>query len=452
MQLKITKGLTLNIDGAVENWTPCAEIVPSACAVYPDDFHGITPKANVKEGDSVKVGSSLLYDKAQPDLRITSPVAGIVKAIVRGERRKILRVEVETDTSAPSESEIFDTESAKDSAETLSLLANSGLLAEVRQRPYDIVPRLDAVPRDIFVTAFDLAPLAPQPGLGIMGDDPTQILAKAVGTLSKLTSGKIYIAVNKSGITVNVKGAEMVEVSGRYPASNPGIQAANIAPVNKGETIWCMDIATLYKIGYLFTYGKKLSGTHVAITGPEADSPCVVKTFEGASLPEVLAGHLKDDNVHKRIICGNVFTGTAENPGSDESFLHFPWRHVTVIAEGDDTDEFMGWASLSPSKMSLSRSFPGHFLHRLFHPDARLNGGRRAMIMSGEYDRVFPMDVLPEYLLKAIISRDIESMEKLGIYEVAPEDFAAAEYADTSKIPLQKIVREGLDYLRKELE
>lgn len=452
MQLKLKKGLTLNIDGAVENWNPCAEIVPSTCAIYPEDFHGITPKTNVKEGDLVKVGSCLLFDKTQPDLKITSPVAGKVKAVVRGERRKILRVEVETDASAPFESEAFDTASAKDSAAILSLLAGSGLLAEVRQRPYDIVPRLNEAPRDIFVTAFDLAPLAPQPGFGLMGNDAAQVLTKAVEVLSGLTQGKVYISVSDSGFSGAIKGAEIVEVSGKYPASNPGVQAANIAPVNKGETIWCMDIATLYKIGRLFSDGKVVSQTFVAVTGPEVATPCVVKTVEGASLPEVLAGRLKNDNVHKRVICGNVFTGTVENPDSKESYLHYPWRQITVIAEGDDADEFMGWASMAPSKMSLSRSFPGHFLHKLFRPDARLNGGRRAMIMSGEYDRVFPMDVMPEYLLKAIISRDIESMEKLGIYEVAPEDFAAAEYADTSKLPLQKIVREGLDFLRKELE
>ncbi len=175
----------------------------------------------------------------------------------------------------------------------------------------------------------------------------------------------------------------------------------------------------------------------------------MVRTTEGAAVGQLIGGSIKSDGVHHRIISGNVLTGIAVG---EDGFLRFPYRQITVIPEGDDVDEFMGWASMSPSKMSVSRSFPGHFLKRRFAPDARLNGGRRAMIMSGQFDKVMPMDILPEYLLKAIIGRDIDKMEQLGIYEVAPEDFALAEYVDTSKMELQKIVREGLDYLRKETE
>ncbi len=176
----------------------------------------------------------------------------------------------------------------------------------------------------------------------------------------------------------------------------------------------------------------------------------MLKTFEGAAVAPLLkAASLRQTSHHIRVISGNVLSGVATSP---DDYLHFPYHQLTVIAEGDDKTEFMGWASLSPSKASVSPTFPGHFSGKAFTPDARLNGGRRAMIMSGEYDRVMPMDILPEYLLKAIISRNIESMEKLGIYEVAPEDFAVAEYVDTSKLPLQQIVREGLDYLRDALE
>lgn len=177
----------------------------------------------------------------------------------------------------------------------------------------------------------------------------------------------------------------------------------------------------------------------------------MVVTTAGALIEPLLGGMLADDGRNKRIISGNVLTGIAVGMGPD-AFLRAPYNQITVIAEGDDVDEFMGWASMSPSKMSVGRSFPLSGLRKLFRPDARLNGGRRSMIMSGEYDRMMPMDILPEYLVKAIMARDIEKMEQLGIYEVAPEDFALAEYADTSKLPLQKIVREGLDYLRKELE
>lgn len=190
--------------------------------------------------------------------------------------------------------------------------------------------------------------------------------------------------------------------------------------------------------------------TVVAVTGPEVSEPCLLGAVIGARVAPLLAGRVADNGHSVRVVSGNLLTGTAID--ASNGYLRYPYRQITVIADGDDVDEFMGWASLSPSKMSESRSFPGHFLKRLFVPDARLHGGRRAMIMSGQYESTLPMDILPEYLIKAILSHNIEEMEKLGIYEVAPEDFAAAEYVDTSKLPLQQIVRDGLDYLRKELE
>ena len=242
----------------------------------------------------------------------------------------------------------------------------------------------------------------------------------------------------------------MVDVTGPHPSGNAGTVIAAIRPVNKGETVMCLDIHTLMRIGATALTGHVPCNTVVALTGSEIKNPKMISCLIGSEISSLLAGEIKDDNRHHRIISGNVLTGIAVPA---DGYLRFPYTQITVIPEGDDVDEFMGWATLSPGKMSLSPSFPGHFLRRkLFNPDARLQGGRRAMIMSGEYDKVMPMDILPEYLIKAILSRDIDRMEQLGIYEVAPEDFALAEYADTSKLELQKIVREGLDYMRKELE
>ena len=241
----------------------------------------------------------------------------------------------------------------------------------------------------------------------------------------------------------------MVDVEGPHPASNAGTVIAAINPVNTGETVGCLDLATLRRIGVLALTGSVDFSTTVAVTGSEVKTPRLVETVIGAEMSAILQNDITDDGRKKRVISGNVLTGVAVG---EEGYLRFPYRQVTVIPEGDDADEFMGWASLSPRKQSTSPTFPGYFLRRkLFKPDARLLGGRRAMIMSGEYDKVFPMDILPEYLIKAILAKDIDRMEQLGIYEVAPEDFALAEYVDTSKLELQKIVREGLDYLRKEL-
>lgn len=446
MKLKLKKGLNLNIAGALPAGSDRVESAESPVyAICPDDFEGFTPKPAVKEGDSVAVGTPLLYDKNNNAIKLVSPVAGRVRAIVRGDRRRILRVEVEAANPA-ADSPAFPKATDRDSAK--ALLAGSGLLAMMRRRPYAIIPDTADDVRDIFVSAMDTAPLAAPAGVysSIFTKEEYE---SGIALLAMITDGKVYFSHDASWTLGTLKGAEMVEVEGRHPAGNPGVQAANIKPVNKGETIWTLDLPTLGRIGRLHRTGTLETRTVVAVTGPEVTQPALVGCPIGTEISALLAGRLSDAQYHKRIISGNVLTGTAVDT---DGFLRYPYRQITVIAEGDDKDELLGWASMAPSKMSETRTFPGHFLRRAFRPDARLNGGRRAMIMSGQYDKVIPMDILPEYLLKAIIAGNIEDMEKLGIYEVAPEDFAAAEYADTSKLPLQAIVRDGLDSLRKELE
>lgn len=445
MKLKLKKGLDLKIAGKITDMTPRHADV-KLFAIAPDDFPGFKPKVDVKEGDTVIAGTPVMHDKNHEEVKLVAPVSGTVKAVVRGERRKVIRIEIENDGHDTVRQ--FDTASVSSREDAIRLLAESGLLSEIRQRPYDIVPNPEVSPRDIFVTAIDSAPLAVSPELAVANQ--SEKLQDAIDFLGKATDGKIYISVRPKSILPDFKGAVKVEVTGSHPAGNAGVQAANIAPVNKGETIWTMDIVTLARIGELVKSGKRTFETLVAVTGPELAQPCIISTIEGAQVAPLLEiAQLKKSDHHIRIISGNVLTGTVTEP---DGFIHFPYRQLTVIAEGDDKTEFMGWASLSPSKSSVSPTFPGHFSDKAFTPDARLNGGRRAMIMSGEYDKVLPMDILPEYLLKAIIGRNIDSMEKLGIYEVAPEDFGAAEYVDTSKLPLQQIVRDGLDYMREALE
>lgn len=443
-KLTIRKGLDIKMAGGLDDLAAVDAPQSASFAVIPDDFNGFVPKPAVKEGDKVKAGEPLLFDKRDAGMKLVSPVSGTVEAIVRGERRKILRVVVTPDSGTASEKETF--QPAKDEASARELLKNSGLWAMMRQRPYDIVPNPDAVPRDIFVTAIDSAPLAADPA-AYYSDGKT--LDAAVALLAMTTRGNIYIGRRSGSAVPDVKGAEMVDVEGPHPAGNAGVLIANIAPVNKGETVWTLDLATLWRIGRLALTGSVDFTDYVALTGSEVEAPKVYKTVIGATIASLTDGRLVAAKHHQRIISGNVLTGVTVHA---DGYMHYPYRQITVIPEGDDVDEFMGWASLSPRKMSESRTFPGKFFGRLFRPDARLLGGRRAFIMSGEYDRYMPMDIMPEYLLKAIIGRDIEKMEKLGIYEVAPEDFALGEFADTSKIEAQKIVREGLDYLRKELE
>lgn len=446
--MTLKRGLDLKLEGGVPSGSQPRRVDAGLFAVCPDDFPGVLPKVEVKEGDAVLCGSPLLRDKETEDVKLVSPVAGTVEKIVRGERRKIMRVEVRA-AAAGADASVDYKGAASTAQEAERLLQNSGLWAMMRQRPYDIVPKAGVRPRDIFVTAFDSAPLAQSLTALVKGRDAE--LDAGVKLLRMLTDGNVYVGVSAADTVFRTPaGAEEVRFAGPHPAGNAGVQAANIAPVNKGETVWTLDIVTLARIGAVVLNGKADWTATVAVTGSEIAEPHLVATRVGACISEIAGAAIKDDERNKRVISGNVLCGTAVGV---DGFLRYPYEQVTVIPEGDDVDEFMGWASLSPKKMSVSASFPSRFMPwKRFAPDARLQGGRRAMIMSGLYEKMLPMDIMAEYLIKAIIARDIDRMETLGIYEVAPEDFALCEYIDPSKLELQKIVREGLDYMRKEVE
>lgn len=456
--IKISKGIDLPVAGEVPDAAEVVSRPPSEVAVVPDDFHGFLPKLLVKEGDMVSAGSPLLYDKRDESMVIVSPCCGTVRSIVRGERRHIERIVITPSDKNAAPSTAGDTAGAAagnglavavsatvSREEVKEYLKKTGLWVLMRQRPYDIVPEPDCEPRDIFVTAFDSSPLAVPYGFD------AGCAAAGVALLARITPGKVWVSRRLSAIP-DIPGAEMVDVTGPHPSGNVGVQIAAVAPVSKGEQVITLSLDVLCRIGRAVLTGHFDGSARVALCGPEVRNPRMVETLMGADIRSVVGGDIADDGRHHRIISGNVLTGC--NVGSD-GYLRFPYTQVTVIAEGDDVEEFMGWASLSPRKMSCNRSFPsgllGKFFRRRFSPDARLLGGRRALIMSEEYDRYMPMDIMAEYLLKAIMGRDIEKMEQLGIYEVAPEDFALGEYADTSKLEAQRIVREGLDYLRKEL-
>ncbi|MDE6099214.1 MAG: NADH:ubiquinone reductase (Na(+)-transporting) subunit A [Muribaculaceae bacterium] len=445
MPIKLKKGLNLQIAGAAEAKIS-GEIAVSHCAIAPDDYPGFQARPALKEGEHLDVGDPVAYDKLHPALKLVSPVSGTLKSIVRGERRKILNFVIESDNAGTVRKHA--TETGNGCGAVIGMLAESGLLALMRTRPYDIVPDPEAVPRDIFVSCIDSAPLAVS-AVALAGKDAADKIRSAVKLLGAATAGKVYLCVDSEWPYGRIEGAETITFEGRHPVGNASVQIEAVAPVNKGDMVWTLGFDTLLRIGYFAITGTFDPVACVAVTGPEVKNPGVLRTVIGAPVEALVKGNLMPSDHHQRIISGTVLTG--EKVGTD-GYLHYPYRQITVIAEGDDKDEFLGWASLSPSKMSASKTFPGHFLKRLFKPDARIQGGRRAMIMSGQYDKTIPMDIMPEYLIKAIMGRDIEAMEKLGIYEVAPEDFALAEYADTSKLPLQKIVREGLDYIRKELQ
>lgn len=437
-EIKIKKGLNLNLEGAIAD-TAVADTSCKSFAVIPDDFTGVVPRLDVKEGDSVAAGDVLYHDKTHPEVKVTSPVAGRVVTVARGERRKVEAIVIEADGSAGAR--VFDT-----SADVLGLLLESGLWCALRQRPYDMVPDPSVKPRDIFVTAFDSAPLAPDFALLLNGKE--KYLQKGIEALASLTDGDVYLGCSPEWVP-DVKGCTVNTFVGPHPAGNVGVQIANVKPVNKGETVWTLDAVTAARIGELMVTGKVPFDTVVAITGESVKRPHYARCTMGCSISSLLGNDVEEpDNC--RIVSGNLLTGS-HVPA--DGYLRFPYRQVSVITEVANPADFLGWASLSPRRFSIYHSFTRWLLGRgkPARFDAKINGGERAIIMSGEYDRMLPMDILGEYLIKAIIAFDIDKMEQLGIYEVAPEDFALCEFADTSKLPLQKIVREGLDKLYKEM-
>ena len=439
-RIRIKKGLDIPLKGSPSD-VVTEDTSTQLYAIYPDDFPGCIWKAAVKPEEEVQAGSPLMTDKDNPEISLVSPVKGKVKEINRGERRHINYISVECDEREYQVT--FESDSSNKEKIKTSLM-KSGLWAMMRQRPFDIVPDPGVKPRDIFISAFDTAPLSGN----ILDAEMSQWLQAGIDILRDLTEGKVYLGIAPSQ-RIEIKNAVITEFEGPHPAGNVGTQIAAIKPVNKGETVWALDAATVARIGLLFQKKKLDFHTLIALTGPEVKDPHLVKTIIGASIGTLLENNLREKK-GIRIISGNVLTGIKV---SADGFLHYPYRQITVIPEGNDADEFMGWASLNPGKYSVKRTFPA-FLRGLSKPfdfDARIKGGKRAMILSGEYDKVFPFDIYPEYLLKAIIAGDIDKMEKLGIYEIAPEDFALPEFVDTSKQELQKTVREGLDYLRKEL-
>lgn len=444
--IKIKKGLDINLKGKA------SEVLlnggsSATYALVPDSYNGIMPKVVAKVGDKVKAGSVLFVDKNRPEIKFVSPVSGEVAAVNRGEKRKVLSVVVKPDTQVVYEEFGKKNVASMKADEVKEALLTAGMWPFIKQRPYDIVANPAESPRDIFVSAFYSAPLAPNFDFILKGQEAD--FQAGLSALAKMTAGKVYVGVRKGSAAAKVSGVEVVEVEGPHPAANVGVQINNIKPVNKGEVVWTVNPDDVIIMGRLFNKGVADFSRLVVLTGSETTERGYIKTIAGCTIESLVAGKIMD-NGHIRVISGNVLTGSKVGK---EDYLRAYDNQVTVIPEGDDNDEFFGWAVPGFNKYSTSHSYLTWLIGRNkeYVLDARIKGGRRAMIMSNEYDKVFPMDILPEYLIKAILAFDIDKMENLGIYEVAPEDFALCEFVDTSKMELQKIVRDGLNLLYKEM-
>lgn len=448
--IKLKKGFDIHLVGKAAK--KVSEIdQPETFAIKPTDFvNAARPKLLVAEGDNVKAGTPLFYDKDSENVMFAAPVSGEIVAINRGEKRRLLEVKILADKEIAYES--FTKFSASDIAgmsrdSVVEELSKRGTWIQIVQRPYGVIADTKATPKAIFISGFDTHPLAADIAFTLQGED--QYFQAGIDALSKLTSGKIHLTIDGQAevpqIFSQAKGVELNKVSGKHPAGNVGTHIHHINPINKGDVVWTVTPYGVVQIGKSLLEGKYDASKIIAVTGSEVNDPQYVKTYVGACLNKIASKFVTNGNV--RFISGNVLTG--ENVGKD-GHLGFHHNQITVIPEGDQ-EEFMGWVLPSTKKISYHRALG---LFSFLNPtkeriaDTNTHGEQRQFVISGAFEDVMPMDVLPTYLFKAIISNDYDEMEALGIYELVEEDVALCEFIDVSKNELQALLREGIEMIR----
>ncbi len=443
--IRIKKGLDIKLVGDAEQTTTKLSL-GSVYAVNPEDFHGVVPKILAKEGTEVKAGEALFYDKSDERILFPSPVSGKISEIIRGERRKVLTIKITADSKQDYKDFGTANVDAMSADEVKNHLFASGCWPFVKQRPYDVVANPNQAPKAIFVSGYASAPLAGDLDYTLKGKEAE--LQTALTALTKLTTGKVHVAVGSSNSPLaSAKGVEVHQVSGPHPIGNVSTQIAKVNPINKGEVVWVVNPQDLVVIGELFLTGKFNATRTVALTGSKFNKPHYVTALAGANIGDVVKGNLDTDN--ERIISGNALSGTQV---SQDNFLGYYDTQITAIPEGNDYELF-GWNKPIFNKISTSRAFTFSWLtpKKKYDLNTNTNGEHRAFVVTGSYEEVFPLDIYPMQLLKACMYKDLDEMEALGAYEVAPEDFALTEFICVSKQPHQKIIREGLDLMREEL-
>ena len=445
--INLKRGLNIRLKGDAEKVLGTS-IVADKVALKPTDFPGLSPKILVRPGQEVKAGEPVFLDKYNPEILFTAPISGEVLSINRGERRKVLEIVIKADGKNESV-EFNKVDPQKLSREEIKeQLKQSGTWAFLKQRPYGTVARPETTPLHIFISGFDSAPLAPDYEFILKGQSAS--FQTGINALSKLTDGKIHVGIRPdqaNGFFSGIKNIETTQFNGPHPAGNVGIQIHHLSPIGKGDIIWTINPQDVVFIGRLFETGKVDFSKIIALTGSEVKTPNYIKVVHGTNLSGLLKNSTKQ-NGKERFISGNVLTG--EQVEADD-FLGFYSQQVTVIPEGDYY-EFLGWAMPRLNKFSISRSYFSWLNPKKeYIADSNLNGEERAYVMTGQYEKVLPMDILPVFLMKAIIADDIDKMEQLGIYEVIEEDMALCEYVCTSKIEVQSILRSGINLMIKEL-
>ena len=444
--IKVKKGLDIQLIGAAAKNT--INISPKTFASKPIDFIGVYPKVLVHEGDQVMAGTPLYFNKHSEQVVFTAPVSGTVKEIRRGPKRVLLEIIIEAGQTI----EYVDFGKADPNSLTreqiIEKMLKSGIWPVIRQRPYSVIAKPEDNPKAIFFPAFDTSPLAPDYNYIVEGE--AEAFQTGVDVLRKLTSGEVHLNVLDNPATSNIfletKGVQINRFIGPHPTGNVSAQISRLDPINKGDVVWYLRPQEVLIIGRLFLSGKYDATKRYALTGSMIKKPAYFKSLAGACIYDMVNDNTLEGN--PRYISGNVLTGSRIN---QDGYAGFYDSQITVIPEGDYY-EFFGWATPGLNKYS----FYGQFFSWLnpkkkYSLDTNLHGGERAFVMTGKYEKVFPFDIYPMQLIKAILVEDIELMENLGIYEIDDEDFALVEFIDTSKTEIQAIVRKGLNLMRAEM-
>ncbi|AGA78265.1 Na(+)-translocating NADH-quinone reductase subunit A [Echinicola vietnamensis] len=448
--VKLKKGFDIKLEGKAEKKT---EAFPPAqtFAIKPTDFVGMQrPKVTVKEGDTVKAGTPILFDKKLESVLYAAPVSGEIVEIKRGEKRKLLEIKIMADKEISYEEFSKFSESDLKSLtkeQATDALLKGGVWPQIIQRPFGIVANPEDEPKAIFISGFDSHPLAPDYGVLLKGQE--KYFQAGLNTLKKLTSGKVHLNLDQdsevSPVYAGAQGVEVNKFSGPHPAGNVGVQIHHLDPINKGEVAWTINPYGVVQIGKLLLEGIYDASKVVAITGSEAKKAVYAKTYQGACVDKLVAGNTKSD--HFRVVSGNVLTGERIN---HDGYLGYYDHQITLLPEGDYY-EFMGWAKPTSSKLSFHRALGLlSFLspNKEYVLDTNTRGEERAFVQTGVFEQVTPMDIFPIYLLKAIMAEDFDEMEELGIYEIIEEDLALCEFIDVSKHPVQDIVRKGIELIQ----
>ena len=438
----VKKGLDLQLVG---NASP--EIYTSKSSdyisIFPSDFHGVFPKLVVKETDIVKAGETLFFDKNSEKIKFVSPVSGIIHEILRGDRRKVLEIKIKADKEISYKK--IEKTNLDDSSNIIDFLLENGLWTFIKQRPYDVIADPNSLPKDIFISGFDSSPLSADYDF-ITKDEKDNIKA-AIKCLIQLTNGSVHISIRKESNSFlrELKNVVIHNVSGPHPAGNLSTIINKISPINKGDTVWTLNLPDLSIIGNAILDGKFVADRIIALVGSSVLEPKYIKTLIGSDISSFLK--LKHDN--SRIISGNVLTGTKLDPKGN---LRYYSNEITAIPEGDDYDLF-GWAKPMFNKFSVSRAltFSWLFPNKKYDLNTNTNGEHRAFVVTGSFEEIFPLDIYPMQILKACMYEDLDEMEALGMYEVSPDDFALTEFICVSKQPHQNIIRKGLDLMKKEI-